>query len=855
MATPYEESVSYSPSQQLLGFSPMNAAREIAPEDKSMQQLAQFSETLGKQLIEYQKEVNKDQMMEGYNLALSEPNSTDVSNEIKQAGTQLKADEMDANEVAFDIIKSGESLEVAQAVQNMSGWKRYGYAKGQAEQAGAGWDSYLSGQFVDNSDKTFFHPETSEQFTLADTATDPALRAYAITEMRKDYLEKNGLTLMKPAFLNEFAGKKFRDGQNKFVEEAREARVVQRGQQLAEQAMNEFVSEQDLGKLFNQLKVAINDKGKPFKPSEIWTKVTDTLKAYQKSTGLRVDVAALKDQLVPGDPKGRTYGEASEARMLNLENELDADHRSNLTKKNTEKRVLAQADTEKVLDFCQENPQKCALPGEKDKFIEKLKKEYGSHNVKELVNTINNDWPAYSNLDDKELLNERNGASLQIDSLDLDNARFNTLSAENQEFLKEEKKTQDRILLEYGTLIGDYEKKIDSMFQDETSKFGQLAPQVRRQEKTIFKTKLRNLYREGATRTQVQQELQVHFQTLSNNVLEGKFGNAPDPRYNRDSDDITNPYPNYFKNQVEGSEKMLERVSIYNSASPEAQSILRQTLFRGDDLKELAKRMEDDPFLQNVAEQDIDLYNKLDTASRFARTTTGTHFDVIRDSLDYFNSTMEPAQQIQIPIVNVRQSALNSAVGGSLADKFILGDLSSRQARRFKQSTGIAFSRNMNLTDGERQVLDVIGRYESDPVGSYDAVNQFGEDEGKSTGADKGFYSGPFSKMSQHGGQKLTDLTVGEIMDLQYDDKSLTMEQWKQQGKLWAVGRYQFTTPTFSEYVKKMGISRDQKFTQDLQDEMAIRIYKDRGWKGVWVGLDGQNGATPQEQFILNNNR
>ena len=133
MATPYEESVSYSPSQQILGFSPQQAAREIAQKDNSMMQLAQFSKTLGGELMKYQEQVNKEQMMEGYNLALSEPNATDVSNEIRQAGEQLKADDMDANTVAFDIIRAGDSPEVAQAVQNMSGWKRYGYAKGKAD--------------------------------------------------------------------------------------------------------------------------------------------------------------------------------------------------------------------------------------------------------------------------------------------------------------------------------------------------------------------------------------------------------------------------------------------------------------------------------------------------------------------------------------------------------------------------------------------------------------------------------------------------------------------------------------------------------------------------------------------------
>ena len=331
----------------------------------------------------------------------------------------------------------------------------------------------------------------------------------------------------------------------------------------------------------------------------------------------------------------------------------------------------------------------------------------------------------------------------------------------------------------------------------------------------------------------------------------GKAGQAPDSRYNKVGN-VTNPYPQYFQTDTQVSNKVIESLGVYNGASPEGKLAIRQRLFKEKDLRNLANRMQEDPFLLNVPEQDIELYTNLDTASRFARMTGGTHFDVIRDSLNFVNSTMEPAQQIQIPIVDVRQSALSSAVGGSLADKFILGDLTSRQARRFKQSTGLPVSRNMDLTDGERQVVDIIGRRESDSLGGYDAVNQYGEDEGRSTGADKGFYSGPFSQMSQHKGRKLTDLTVGEILDLQFDDGSLTMEQWKQQGKLHAVGRYQFIGNTLPGLVSRMNISRDEKFTPNLQDALCIQLYRERGWKGVWVGLDQ---ATVAERLILEQNR
>ena len=818
-----------------------------------MAQLAQFSKTLGDELYKFQQQVNKDQMMEGYNLALSEPNPIDVSNEIKSAGEQLKADEMDVNIVALDIIKGGESLEAAQAVQNMSGWKRYGYAKGKAELAGAGWESYLSGQFGENGERLFYHPETGEQFTLADTATDPALRAYAITEMRKDYLEENGLTLMKPAFLNEFAGKQFRDGQDKFVEEARQARIVQQGQERAEQAINEFISERDLGKLFNQLQVSINDKGKPYTPSEIWTEATTALKAYQEKTGKAISPEELGKQPVPGDPQGRTYAERFELRMSVLGNQLRSHYIEVMRDDNTRKRLEAQTIADEALTYCNNgNQRECAEAGP-EALIRRLENKYEAHNVKELVRTIRDRWPKYSDLDDRELLNARVDAAGKIDSLDLEKKEFDLLPVEIQEALSDEFQEANMIRIKFDEDIDGAEAEIDQIFLDDTTKFGFQAPMIRIEEKRKLRTKIRNLARQNATSDVIRDTIGVFLADLKENVLEGKFNKAKDEKYNvGERPTPSNPFPFYFKDRDEGRRGKEKQIKEYRSFSLEDQKEKRQQLFRKEDLEELARIMVNDPFFDNLPETNPVLFDRIDRAMTFARISGGTHYDVINESLKFVNQQMEPAQQIQLPTVNVRQSALNSAVGGELADKFILGDLSSRQARRFKQSTGIPFSRNMNLSDGERQVLDIIGRYESDGAGSYDAVNQFGEDGGRSTGADKGFYSGPFSQMSQHGGRKLTDLTVGEIMDLQYDDKSLTMEQWKQQGKLWAVGRYQFTTPTFTAYVKRMGISRDQKFTQDLQDEMAIRLYKDNGWKGVWIGLDG---AFPHEKLILNQNR
>jgi hypothetical protein len=142
------------------------------------------------------------------------------------------------------------------------------------------------------------------------------------------------------------------------------------------------------------------------------------------------------------------------------------------------------------------------------------------------------------------------------------------------------------------------------------------------------------------------------------------------------------------------------------------------------------------------------------------------------------------------------------------------------------------------------QALDVIGKYESDPAGGYDAVNQIGTHNGRGTLG----YSGPFLRLPGNGVRKLTDLTVQEILDLQYDAGWMTNAQWISAGKLHAVGRYQFIGRTLRSLVYRYRISRNLKFSSELQDMLALLLLRESG-PGNWIGpLDK---STPTEWGLL----
>ena len=147
------------------------------------------------------------------------------------------------------------------------------------------------------------------------------------------------------------------------------------------------------------------------------------------------------------------------------------------------------------------------------------------------------------------------------------------------------------------------------------------------------------------------------------------------------------------------------------------------------------------------------------------------------------------------------------------------------------------------LSETQQKALQVLAKYESGAAG-YDAVNQIGTKGGRGV---EGF-SGDIKKMPQHEGRSLTDFTLGEIKQLQYDDKTMTNSQWIKAGKLHAVGAYQFIGNTLPGVASRAGIPDTAKFTPAVQDLMALQLMKERGIS-PWVGPSDK--ATASERAII----
>ena len=147
------------------------------------------------------------------------------------------------------------------------------------------------------------------------------------------------------------------------------------------------------------------------------------------------------------------------------------------------------------------------------------------------------------------------------------------------------------------------------------------------------------------------------------------------------------------------------------------------------------------------------------------------------------------------------------------------------------------------LTGSSKTLADAIAKFESGDAG-YQAFNQGGADGGTTVLGKSGSYKTHFKK-------DLTTMTTQQVMDLQYDDKSMSDDEWRKAGKIHAAGRYQFVGPTLKEEVTRMGLDTNRLFDAATQDEIFLSHAKRVGNISPWVGPTANYNPAQREE--LNN--
>ena len=228
-----------------------NAEAEIqtaANQGKAWAALGKMSQTLGKQLTEYQGKKNEQDMMDGYNEALMNGLPTDQI--IGQAKGELELFRQGQGQeaIADAFMKRGADPQVVNRMRSGNKWRDYGRLKAYSEMAGQQYGGWLQQQLNQ----------------LGSKAAKPEDRAAAIAQLQQQYLKQNGLFGLSAGFLGPMFSK-MRQASNASMASARAEDVYNTSQGFLDDAHSAlFVQRtpQALNELFHSAATAYDKQGR-----------------------------------------------------------------------------------------------------------------------------------------------------------------------------------------------------------------------------------------------------------------------------------------------------------------------------------------------------------------------------------------------------------------------------------------------------------------------------------------------------------------------------------------------------------------------------------------------------------------
>jgi hypothetical protein len=134
----------------------------------------------------------------------------------------------------------------------------------------------------------------------------------------------------------------------------------------------------------------------------------------------------------------------------------------------------------------------------------------------------------------------------------------------------------------------------------------------------------------------------------------------------------------------------------------------------------------------------------------------------------------------------------------------LFGEYIEREkAKRVQETAAVYDTQTRTHVSGNKSGFDELLSFIAEGEGGYNSMNR---------GTSGGRIVGSTHNAREQLGRDLTDMTIGEIMGLQAS------------GQLFASGRYQIIPDTMHVALKYSGLSRDDKFSPENQDKLAIAL-------------------------------
>lgn len=815
-------------------FAQMSAAgREFyRQEEKNLQELVGFSNSLLNFAVERQEEENERAEARGA-LAFSRDK---MAREAAAAQYDAQSEELDkrgavTREAAMTAQKADAPFEVVEGLSKLSGFERKGYAIAMAKSAGQSWTAFAM-QRLKEDDTEIQLPDGSVIAVNA-LQKNPAQHAAVLGYLKEEWMISSGMTQLSNGILAKHALPGIDSADEALMKAHRRQYAVNQSFHDIQEATNGF-DESDpstFHHLLHTLARSVDVNGTPLGYAGAWKKL-ETILVERQGAGQEIDVDFIRGMQVPGEKEGVTYGTKFKSKLEGLERKLREErHRLATFISNeelshafsVERELMGQITASTTADQIQYLQQQYMSQHPTRQRSARIDAMYASHTIegKELQNRLDHYERMYTLglLDPEQIAREHvtvqekymQKAVSQQEVRDA-TGNFKDIDKEVEGLVKAKAKDLTLPGEHYGTgtflVIGELKTRI----RMETQRLMAGDPNMSAQEAAMTASnRIMSEFREA-------QNVEGHKYQLGINGFDNFFSTQVDQDKAAASANQTRTMLTQIKNDV---------------------NIIDQEGFLGDAafFQNLEKDMKTPGFTIPVrltylaGKTGLSVLELIDRGRRANGLPSLPGFNQTLDTIK--NATPEWRRGI---------------------DEIMAGNASRNRTIRMMRvytNTQLPVRENMiglippppppaevrPLVPGDEvKARNLIGSVESDTVGGYDAVNQYGEAGGTKTGADKGFYSGPFSQMTQHGGRKLTELTVAEVLALQFDDRSMTNEEWRDAGKLHAVGRYQFVGNTLPGLVERAGIDPNTTlYNEETQDKLFMILLRERGHK-AWVG-------------------
>jgi len=279
-----------------------------------------------------------------------------------EAAAEFDANTDTANAAGQAILdKDGNNYPAVRQIRESSGQYQMGYQRAKARIAGLEFGAYMENAMSE----------------IDMTGMNEAEREAVVDGLRSRFMQEYGLTGLHPQFLARELYPQMIDNMSRINSTVRREAAIEDSFRVRNEAAATFVGDKNINRLLTTVAGTVDANGKKIGYQGAWdffiTQVGDQLKAGMLTMQ---DLKDLENQPIPGDPKGRTYGQLHKTKFTQIRKDLQAYERQEYANREQDNaRQFKDLEDQLIKDFNQDPD------GVTDEQIEKLQtnfiKNYG----------------------------------------------------------------------------------------------------------------------------------------------------------------------------------------------------------------------------------------------------------------------------------------------------------------------------------------------------------------------------------------------------------------------------------------------------------------------------------------------